>query len=174
MMSDFLILWILSFRPFEEPFDNALEAYNEFTIAVIFMIIIGGFLCTAETGSTPDVMTRKVSEEVGYIIIGVIILSIVINASLFAWSVYTNVIRRRIKKCGAYCTHYREKYCPRKSKKEPEMKPEEAKKMQDQLRILKQNMYARGELGLPVEIEYTKKKAKELSIFASDNSSIFA
>jgi hypothetical protein len=58
LLSDFLLIWILNCRPFHENFDNSLEAYNEASIALIFMIIIGGFMCTPETGDMPEVMTR--------------------------------------------------------------------------------------------------------------------
>jgi hypothetical protein len=124
-MSDILLLWILAFRPFEERLDNALEAFNEATIAFIFMIIIGAFMCTPETGSSPDVMTRDISEKVGVCIIYVIVFNMAVNACLFAWSVYTKVIKNRIPKWKKKVVECHLKYCKR-VKKEPQISPDDA------------------------------------------------
>jgi hypothetical protein len=124
-MSDFLLLWLLAFRPFKEPFDNALEVLNEATIALIFMIIIGAFMCTPETGSSPDVMTRDISERVGLCIIWVIVFNMALNACLFAWSVYTKVIKVKLPKWKKKVVECFVKYCKR-VKKEPEISPEDA------------------------------------------------
>lgn len=124
-MSDFLLLWLLAFRPFEDLQDNALEVFNEATIALTFMIIIGAFMCTPETGASPDVMTRDISEKVGLCIIYVIVFNMAVNTCLFAWSVYTKVIRHRIPGWKKKAVECHVKYCKR-VKKEPQITPEDA------------------------------------------------
>jgi hypothetical protein len=82
-------------------------------------------MCTPETGSSPDVMTRDISEKVGVCIIYVIVFNMAMNASLFAWSVYTKVIKNRIAKWKKKAVECHLKYCKR-VKKEPQITPEDA------------------------------------------------
>ena len=127
-MSDVLLLWLITFRPFEDPLDNALEVFNEALLALIFMIIIGAFMCTPETGSSPDVITRDISEKIGLCIIYLIVFNMTVNTCLFAWSVYTKAIRKRIPLWKRKVVECHLKFCKR-AKKEPQMSPEDAQKM---------------------------------------------
>jgi hypothetical protein len=125
LLSDFLLLWLLAYRPFEDRGDNALEVFNEATIALTLMVIIGAFMCTPETGEGPEVMTREMSERVGLCIIWVIVANMAVNTGLFAWSVYTKVIRPRVPGWKKKAVECHVKYCKR-VKKEPQMTPEDA------------------------------------------------
>ncbi len=75
LMSHLLLLYILHFRPFDDPFDTQLEVFNEFTISLVLYITLGAYF-----------IPEKPLEKKG------------INAMLFLYTVWITVIRRRIIK----------------------------------------------------------------------------
>ena len=91
ILSVLLCLYILHFKPFEQPRDNQIELMNEFTILAIFYLCLG--LITDDT-----LMTGEMRNDYGFAIIALIMLNISANFVIFIYSTFSTV-KKQIKKC---------------------------------------------------------------------------
>lgn len=92
LMSFALILYIIKVQPFEIPRDNTIEIINELTIMFSYYASLGAITDDSN-------MSGELKYSLGFAMIGLVLLNIVLNFTIFLTSMFMQLVAKLKPKC---------------------------------------------------------------------------